>query len=84
MDLRGFKAKWLARLVSYEPRSSGERAFRDELIMRVSNMRRYDAARLALDIGAMMRRGDVSEEFRSMLREMLRDIESLAQGGEHG
>ena len=73
MRLRQYKARYLKRLAMYSPRDQRERELRDLLVNKLEYLRSATMPFFLRTLYEVAEHEPVSEDFRSIVREMIRD-----------
>ena len=78
MKLREFKVKYMTKLSLYNPKNEVEKKLKDEIIMKTWYIRRLFLPSLIKLLNSVLGNENVSEDMKSIIRDMLRDIQNIA------
>jgi len=82
MRLHDFKAKWIAELTLYTPRSERERELRDRLVTKIYNLRAMTLPDLLHTLYLIIEHEkNVSTEFRNLCRSIVESLSELVKTG---
>ena len=80
MKLYEFKTKYIQRLALYEPKSEREQQLREQLIVKLSQLRSVTLANLAFTLYEIVEYEKVSNDFKDLCKRMLVDIGKIESG----
>ena len=79
MKLHEYKAKWIRELALYEPKSDREKELVDILVNKLNTLRMMTMSNFAFILYQIIWNENVSEEFKELCRNMLRDTGDIKE-----
>ena len=77
MKLREFKVKYMSKLSLYKPKNDVEKKLKDEIVMKVWYMRKLFLPSLIKLLNSVLSNENVSEDMKSIIRDMLCDVQKI-------
>jgi len=77
MKLREFKVKYMSKLSLYNPKNEVERKLKDEIVIKVWYMRKLFLPSLIKLLNSVLSNENVSEDMKSIIRDMLCDVQKI-------